>query len=150
MTNRKDNFSTNERKFGYLMVCRSQLSALLGDNKEQSLLAWLLLYIQFHVFFKQGNVRIGKNTYTCYPGQWITSHLQLSRMSGINRKKVKLLLDVMQSEGWITVRKLNNGFRIILVGYLEQLNSLAIRRVSSDDAISVSDADSFYGKGYID
>lgn len=149
MTIRKKNFSTDEKKFGFLKVCRSQVTALLGKDKEQSLLAKLLLYIQFHVFFIQGNVRMGKNTYTCYPGQWITSHLQLALMADASRKKVKRLLDIMQAEGWITVERLSAGIRISLNGYAEQTAVSGRKRSVSQYAPSVSDADNFYEKGYI-
>lgn len=150
MTIRKKNFSTDEKKFGFLKVCRSQLTALLGKDKEQSLLAKLLLYIQCHVFFKQGDVRVGKNTYTCFPGQWITSHLQLSLMSDASRKKVKQLLDIMQAEGWITVERLSAGIRISLNGYAPPAVASGRRRRAEQESYSVSDADSFYSTGYVD
>lgn len=148
MTNRKRIFSTDERKSGFVKVSRSQLAALFGEEKEQALLARLLLSVQYHVFFKQGCVCMGKNIYTCYPGQWITSHLQIARMLELSRKKVTHLIAIMKSEGWIRVERLSAGCRISLNGYGEQPEDGCTGITSFPEGPSVSDADSFYGKGY--
>ena len=149
MTNRKKIFSTDERKFGFIKICRAQIAALLGEDEEQALLARMLLCVQHHVFFVKGRVYLGKNAYDCFPGQWVTSYVQIAQIMKVSRKMAKSLLEIMQTAGWLKVDKLRMGCRI-------ELNSVIASSVYRADCTgrggqeaSISDAESFYSKGYI-
>lgn len=148
MTNRKKMFSTDERKSGFIKVSRSQLAAMLGNDQEQAMLAKLLLCVQYHVYFTQGRVCLGKNVYDCFPGQWVTSCVHIAEIMQVSRKVIRGLLETMQSEGWLKVDKLQFGCRIELNGTIASSAYRVDHCSASFQGATVSDADSFYSKGY--
>lgn len=101
-------FSLDKKKHGFLMVSRNQLDALYGEITGDRNIAYLLLCIQKHLYFKEGKIHLPYAVYTCNPGQWITSYSQLAEFTGFDRKYVKKLMDRMVVLGWLCVEKLGN------------------------------------------
>lgn len=101
-------FSLDMKKHGFLKLSRNQASALFNGSEKGRKTALLLLCIQLHLYFRKGKIHLRNATYTCNPGQWITSYSELAEYTGIDRKCVKTLLQEMIDWRWLSVEKLGN------------------------------------------
>lgn len=124
MTNRKETFTSDVRKCGYLKVGRSQLKAFFSGNTEQRQLAEILLCIQTYAYFSEGQVCTTEGTYICRPGEWITSYTKISGFTGIDRRMVKTRMKRLEHQNLLTIEHLGSYKRITLVNYAEQMQSM--------------------------
>lgn len=138
MRNRKEIFSSNIRKCGYLRVSRSLLKALHSGDAEQSQLAKTLLCVQTFAYFSEGQVSIGGGCFVCRPGEWITTYRQLSCLSGLDRRVVKDRLMQLEKLGVLVVEHLMSYKRIILSDY-EQSIAAAFKNPSPPPLVAAAE-----------
>ncbi|WP_102408565.1 hypothetical protein [Parabacteroides bouchesdurhonensis] len=117
MTKRKEMFTSDVRKCGYLNVGRSELKALFSPNLELRELSNVLLCVQTFANFGEGEVFIGDFTYFCHRGEWITSLKEIALRTGVERRRVSKHLNRLEKQNLLRIETLGNYKRIILVNY---------------------------------
>lgn len=127
MANRKEMFTSNIWKSGYIKVGRNHLKALFSKDEEQNQLARVLLTVQTFAFFSEGQVCTREGIYICRPGEWITSYTELSGLLNMHRHSVRDRLKQLESTGILIVQNLEYFKRIILINYESQFQQKGTR-----------------------
>lgn len=116
----KEHLTPGFRKCGYLKVGRNVLKAFFSGYGDQRHLASVLLCVQTFVYFSEGVIILNDFSYTCRPGEWVTSFTEISTLTGLCRKSVKKCLERLQSYNFLQVKDVGCYKLIILMNY-EQL-----------------------------
>ncbi|WP_455640359.1 hypothetical protein [Parabacteroides sp.] len=117
MTKRKEEFSSDIRKSGYLKISRAMLRALFSDSKEMRGLAIVLLCVQTFAYFSDGYISLNHQSVYCRAGEWITSYTEVAELTGMDRRLVKKYLQNLEERGFLHVYDLGNYKRIALTGW---------------------------------
>ena len=118
--NRKEFFSSDYRKNGYLLVGRGELKGLFADDVDLRELSRVLLCVQTYAYFTEGQVCMNDGVYVCRPGEWLTTYSAIAGYTGLDRRLVKTRLKQLEQYKVLQVVDVSVHKKIILQDYTHQ------------------------------
>jgi DNA-binding transcriptional ArsR family regulator len=119
----EENGVMNEWGKTYLKVPRLLIDSLYSSVEEKRKIAILYLALMSYCYFEDGYVIVGAEKITCARGEYITSHGQLTDLTGMSGRTLRYLLKRLSEKGLIKVSRLRRGIRITLCGYDEFMSN---------------------------
>jgi DNA-binding transcriptional ArsR family regulator len=130
MSDLKENESSNEEngmmhEWGrtFLKVPGRLVDSLFSPMEEKRKIAILYLALMRYCHFEDGYVIAGTDKIACARGEYVTTHKQLSDLTGMQRETIRNLLKRLSEKGLVEITRLRRGLRITLCGYDEFMSN---------------------------
>lgn len=102
---------------GFLKVPNYVLENIYSDNPVNNLLGKLYLCVLYHAYYADGVIMVNAMPIQCKRGEWITTFRHISNKTGIARSNVGALLELLEKNDLIIIRRFRRFTVITICNY---------------------------------